>query len=287
MRLSLELESADTDRLETERLKCNGDDDDDDDDDECCRRTEIVPDSLSSSSASDVARSPTVVTVVRMVSADEPSTLSPSSVQRRSVTTSDAEAGAGVRKIGVAARFVTPCPTGRTKNSGTAAGQSRHHSDTRDRRRTTNTVHHQLSTSSGYSSSSSSSSTSSSSAAAVKSESLPDGYTRVARCLQSRHTSEQDVQRLVWNCRQLNDCEFYVPELTSTDAKRLLHRSAPGTFLVRDSARPDHLYSLTVKTQRGVTSIRTVYNVHGFRLDSDPQQVCPSFFSSSSFKVFK
>jgi len=117
------------------------------------------------------------------------------------------------------------------------------------------------------------SSSSSSSVSPTAAASVPDGYSRVASCLHPAHTSERDVQRLVSNCRQLNDSVFYAAELTSTDAKRRLHGCSPGRFLVRDSAHPRHLYSLSVKTQRGVTSIRTIYDRDGFRLDSEPDQV--------------
>lgn len=101
---------------------------------------------------------------------------------------------------------------------------------------------------------------------------MPDGYSRVARSVSLVKTSDRDAQRLIVNCQQLNDSQFYVAELSSKDARRRLRTCPPGTFIVRDSAHPSHLYSLTVKTPRGVTSIRTVYDVDGFRLDSDPEQ---------------
>ena len=101
---------------------------------------------------------------------------------------------------------------------------------------------------------------------------MPDGYWRVARSVQT--SSERDVERLVANCRQLDDSPFYVGgELTAATARRRLRAAATGTFLVRDSGHPAHLYSLSVKTPRGVTSIRTVYDVGAFRLDCDPEQV--------------
>ena len=102
---------------------------------------------------------------------------------------------------------------------------------------------------------------------------MPDGYSRVARSVACVHTSQRDAQRLLVNCVQLSDSQFYVAELSSTGARRRLRACVPGTFIVRDSAHPGHLYSLSVRTPRGVTSIRTVYDVDGFRLDSDPEQV--------------
>jgi len=202
------------------------------------------------------ARSPPSAVVTRRSSSDHPQT------GRDQVDTAER------RKVGVAARFVAtgaastsnaPCQP-ESKTSDTASGQQSRRNHTGSRTSTTERE---------QSPASSSSSSSSSDGA----ESVPDGYSRVARCVEPVHTSERDVQRLVDNCRQLNDSQFYVAELSSTDAKRRLRFCAAGTFLVRDSAHPRHLYSLTVKTQRGVTSIRTVYTADGFRLDSDPEQV--------------
>ena len=103
--------------------------------------------------------------------------------------------------------------------------------------------------------------------------SLPDGYRRVIIGSVSGGDEEGDAERLLVNRRQLNDSSFYVAELSSTDARRRLRSTPPGTFVVRDSAHPSHLYSLTVRTPRSVTSIRTVYERQRFRLDSDPQRV--------------
>ena len=198
-----------------------------------------------------VGRSPTSVVVARAVSADQSSPVHAG----QSVRGGTAER---CRKVGVAARFVaaaadtsTPRPGGPKSPKDSVSGQSGHSSGT--------ATDHQSSASSSSSSSTSGS--------------LPDGYCRVARCLRPEHTSERDERRLVANCHQLNDSQFYVAELSSTDAKQRLRACPAGTFLVRDSAHPRYLYSLTVKTRRGVTSIRTVYDSEGFRLDTEPDQV--------------
>jgi len=102
---------------------------------------------------------------------------------------------------------------------------------------------------------------------------LPDGYARVARCLHQLPSSERDEERLIANCRLLEQCSFYSGSATSNDAKDWLRDSRVGTFLVRDSAHPRYLYSLSVKTRRGITSIRLAYDPRGFALDSDPDQV--------------
>lgn len=99
---------------------------------------------------------------------------------------------------------------------------------------------------------------------------FPDGYMRVASCVQP--SSEADEARLKSNCHQLEQSTFYVGEMTSNDAKECLRKYPVGTFLVRNSAHPRYLYSLSVKTRRGVTSIRLAYDLNGFSLDADPDQ---------------
>jgi len=104
---------------------------------------------------------------------------------------------------------------------------------------------------------------------------VPDGYSRAVRGGGGVHTSERDAELLLVTSRQLDDSEFYAAgaSVTAADARHRLRSSAAGTFVVRDSADPAHLYSLSVRTARRVTAIRIVYDQQRFRLDSDPQQV--------------
>ena len=104
---------------------------------------------------------------------------------------------------------------------------------------------------------------------------MPDGYSRAVRGGGGVHTSERDAELLLVTSRQLDDSEFYAAgaSVTAADARHRLRTSAAGTFVVRDSADPAHLYSLSVRTARRVTAIRIVYDQQRFRLDSDPQQV--------------
>jgi hypothetical protein len=122
-------------------------------------------------------------------------------------------------------------------------------------------------------------STSISSPFICSSSSLPDGYARVAKCLLSTGSTEVDEHRLRTTCSQLEPCTFYIAELTSTDAKNWLRSAATGKFLVRDSTHSSYLYTLSIKTARGVTSIRIGYGPDGFRLDSDADQarLMPAF----------
>ncbi|KAI0236040.1 Cytokine-inducible SH2-containing protein [Lamellibrachia satsuma] len=74
-------------------------------------------------------------------------------------------------------------------------------------------------------------------------------------------------------------CGFYYGKLSMIDAKRKLRRAAFGTYLLRDSSDPNFLYSLSVKTKRGTTSVRISYSRGQFRLDCDEALVdaVPSF----------
>lgn len=99
---------------------------------------------------------------------------------------------------------------------------------------------------------------------------IPDGYVRIARC--APPSSEADEARLMLNCRQLEQSTYYVGDMSSNEAKERLRNYPVGTFLVRNSAHPRFLYSLSVKTRRGVTSIRLAYDSNGFSLDAEPDQ---------------
>jgi len=56
--------------------------------------------------------------------------------------------------------------------------------------------------------------------------------------------------------------------LSGEESLIALKNCPPGTFLVRDSSDPDHLFSLSVQTTRGPTSVRLHYLNGEFRLDA-------------------
>ncbi|XP_062581013.1 suppressor of cytokine signaling 2-like [Saccostrea cucullata] len=62
---------------------------------------------------------------------------------------------------------------------------------------------------------------------------------------------------------------WYYENFSSQEAKSLLRKEPVGTFLIRDSSDPKYLYSLSVKTSRGTTSVRILYHKGQFQLDSD------------------
>lgn len=72
---------------------------------------------------------------------------------------------------------------------------------------------------------------------------------------------------------RLNVSGFYFGRLSFDDAKRLLRCCSVGTFLLRDSSDERLPFSLSVQTQRGVTSIRIICESGLFRLDSEQEQI--------------
>lgn len=74
---------------------------------------------------------------------------------------------------------------------------------------------------------------------------------------------------------------FYYRDTGSALAKQMLKPCAVGTFIVRDSADHKYLYTLSVKTKRGPTSIRICYENGRFSLDADEKSKSqmPKFLS--------
>lgn len=91
--------------------------------------------------------------------------------------------------------------------------------------------------------------------------------------------SDADLARLAAAVQTLRTSGWYYEGLTWQQSAELLRDSEPGTFLVRDSSDPRFLFSLSVQTERGPTSVRLHY-VHGlFRLDAEARlaSVMPVF----------
>lgn len=78
-----------------------------------------------------------------------------------------------------------------------------------------------------------------------------------------------DFERLRGTQSALKTCGFYYEGITWQRASELLRGASVGTFLVRESADPRHLYSLSVQTDRGPTSVRIHYSGGRFRLDCE------------------
>lgn len=78
------------------------------------------------------------------------------------------------------------------------------------------------------------------------------------------------MERVCAAIRRLHDSGFYYEGLTLLEAGKLLEPAPVGTFLVRDSADSRYLFSLSVRTERGPTSVRIHYVHSQFRLDAEP-----------------
>lgn len=69
--------------------------------------------------------------------------------------------------------------------------------------------------------------------------------------------------------RMLEESGWYWERLSWRQAETLLQSTSLGTFIVRDSADTRFLYSLSVQTERGPTSVRIHYTAGKFRLDCE------------------
>lgn len=83
------------------------------------------------------------------------------------------------------------------------------------------------------------------------------------------HAPDTDLVRLSSTQRALRASGWYYEGLSWQESAATLDQSAPGTFLVRDSSDPSFLFSLSVQTARGPTSVRLHYLNGQFRLDAE------------------
>ena len=99
-------------------------------------------------------------------------------------------------------------------------------------------------------------------------------YSRVASFLPA-----WDAERLESAYRLLSECGFYYGRMTIDEATERLSRWPVGAFLLRDSSDRRYLFSLSVQTCRGTTSIRMSYRSGLFRLDcsSEQEHLMPTF----------
>lgn len=122
------------------------------------------------------------------------------------------------------------------------------------------------------------SSTSASSSSSLSSSSLPAPAASSSTALSSQFPDSVSSIPIGWE----HTWSFYYPDLTMSEAKQLLKPHSEGTFLLRNSSEPRYAYSLSVKTNRGTTSVRIQRMESGrYRLDCDPTQetVIPTFRS--------
>lgn len=89
------------------------------------------------------------------------------------------------------------------------------------------------------------------------------------KLMNSFYSSEDDLKRIATSQKYLKESGWYHQRLSWKDAIELLMPTPVGTFLIRDSSDCKYLYSLSVQTKCGPTSIRIHYSNGEFRLDSD------------------
>ncbi|KAF4523045.1 hypothetical protein B566_EDAN012774 [Ephemera danica] len=82
-------------------------------------------------------------------------------------------------------------------------------------------------------------------------------------------TADTDLVRLKSTQKALRTSGWYYEGLSWQESAATLDRCSPGTFLVRDSSDPRFLFSLSVQTTRGPTSVRLHYLNGQFRLDAE------------------
>ncbi|XP_061446268.1 suppressor of cytokine signaling 3-like [Rhineura floridana] len=63
---------------------------------------------------------------------------------------------------------------------------------------------------------------------------------------------------------------FYWGSLSGTEAKQLLTSQPPGVFLVRDSSDHHHLFTLSIRTNTGITNLRIQQQGSAFHLEALP-----------------
>lgn len=88
-----------------------------------------------------------------------------------------------------------------------------------------------------------------------------------------------DVERLETVYSRLKVSGFYYGRMSIDEATERLRRTPVGTFLLRDSADERYLFSTSVQTCRGTTSIRIAFRSGLFRLDcsADQEHLMPTF----------
>ncbi|XP_064111620.1 cytokine-inducible SH2-containing protein-like [Macrobrachium nipponense] len=97
--------------------------------------------------------------------------------------------------------------------------------------------------------------------------------------VESVWTAALDNKVLTTTRMALEESGWYYGPLSWQQAASMLQSTEVGTFLIRDSASPMCLYSLSVQTVSGPTSVRIHYSYGKFRLDctGHSQKLMPEF----------
>lgn len=79
--------------------------------------------------------------------------------------------------------------------------------------------------------------------------------------------------------RRLRMCGWYWGDISSDQAKEILKRTQNGSFILRDSSDACHLFTLSLKANDIIVSVRVAFSRGLFKLDSWNQEDSPSFNS--------
>ncbi|CAL4095034.1 unnamed protein product, partial [Meganyctiphanes norvegica] len=102
----------------------------------------------------------------------------------------------------------------------------------------------------------------------TSSVSLPDPWENLSP--EAHYWTGLDDERVLSSTRRvLEESGWYWSEMSWQQAVTLLQPCSVGTFLLRDSYNARFLYSLSVQTERGPTSVRIHYSGGKFRLDCE------------------
>lgn len=101
-----------------------------------------------------------------------------------------------------------------------------------------------------------------------------DGF----RVVPAVHTQVDYVHCLVPDLLQITNCSFYWGKMDRYEAERLLDKKAEGTFLLRDSAQEEYLFSVSFRRYGRTLHARIEQWNHKFSFDSHD----PGVFASST-----
>lgn len=77
---------------------------------------------------------------------------------------------------------------------------------------------------------------------------------------------------------KLKDCNWYWEGVAQSDAETILNLAKEGSFILRDSTDPCHLFTISLKAKRMVISVRITHSKGLFKLDACTPNM-PSFYS--------
>ncbi|XP_052750755.1 suppressor of cytokine signaling 4 [Galleria mellonella] len=92
------------------------------------------------------------------------------------------------------------------------------------------------------------------------------------------HTQVDYIHCLVPDLQQITACSFYWGKMDRYEAERLLDNKPEGTFLLRDSAQEEHLFSVSFRKYGRSLHARIEHYQHRFSFDSHD----PAVFAAST-----